>query len=615
MTREHSIAAAEREAEEAHAHHVAGRTAAAIAANLRALEHLAGIEGVTRLRVGCLSGLATAYRAAGDLRRSLEANERALRELGDAGDPRDQASLLINTGNVQKSLREAVAAERSYRRALALLDGLDGVELATATCLTNLGDLLGAEGRRAPAMEAFRRALHVCATVDGSELQQADVHAHIADLLVASGDARGAERAYVRALAAYECVEGTDWDQARCHADLGALRADLGDADLAEQNLTRAVRLYEPFESAGRRVSTACLMLADLQLARGDAAAADRSCRTAEHLWEQGRTTPVDHVQCALCRTAIALTTGDLAGAERALVWALRAERELDIPQLRANAYKELGLLCAAKGELAEGEEATRHALALFEAIEGTEFDQAGCLQNLGDILRRRRSTGHAQEALRRARELYLRLERPGDVARVDHDLALLLGSGVIHVPERDLIIMAPQQRVHEAVSLAVRAMAELDHRRYALRTERERGLWAANVAARSLGNALRLAAWTRDAQTVADLIAVSRTSGPAVMAAPFDPSAPSASAPLDAPDPASASAPDPASEEGGSAAARPTADEHVPALTAGTSSLVALGLDALFRRRPAPALEMPGGRIALGDHLGGEPRAVIRYR
>lgn len=47
---------------------------------------------------------------------------------------------------------------------------------------------------------------------------------------------------------------------------------------------------------------------------------------------------------------------------------------------------------------------------------------------------------------------------------------------------------------------------------------------------------------------------------------------------------------------------------------TADTTATIALGLSALFRRRPTPTLHMPGGRIALHDYTDNERSVAIRY-
>lgn len=267
----------------------------------------------------------------------------------------------------------------------------------------------------------------------------------------------------------------------------------------------------------------------------------------------------------------------------------------LNLVLVRAELHQEVGAFHGARGFMPQALNQYRQAAILFRGI-GRREKQAECLVatarlqlRLGDLAGADRSLHEAQGT------------EGAPTITVEHVFAQVRSAQAetAETPvEREALL-------RDGLRHAIKALLGLDEYRRDLRTEQKRLTWRREVAAPAARLAFTLAEKVGDPLAMADLITVSRLSG--ILELAGNDITASGPGPLDL-------HADPSAE--GSANREGIAGDGGGDLIAGSGSIIGLGLDALFRRRPVPPLRMPDGRLALGAFADGPPTPgeVIRY-
>ena len=178
----------------------------------------------------------------------------AIAESAPMEQPGEVGRGLTLLGNLYLGERSWAAAEREYRRALALLEhGDPSSEIDRTPILNNLGVALHSQGRHAEAEQVHRRALEIRERERGARhFSVAQSLVNLALVAVARGEWQEAEPLVSRAL---EIREETYGHEHPAIAEALSLRAETalarGDARAAESDLREALRIGEATQGPG----------------------------------------------------------------------------------------------------------------------------------------------------------------------------------------------------------------------------------------------------------------------------------------------------------------------------------------------------------------------------
>lgn len=539
-----------------------GKNAAAERALQRAFIGYGQLDGTSGDLAACFEILAGVHKRENRLREAVDALQQAIAAYEKVrGTEHRRYRCFTELGRLLEDHGHFLAAAGAYDRGLALCRLFEGTELEQAQCLHDIGFALRFSGLLSSAASALENALKLCRDLDTAQYLRATILLVLGSVRLDSGRISDAAVVYQEALDAFQHVEGSEAHQADCRVNLGIAYAHGGRLHDAEHEVLRALEQYEMLDG-----------------------------------------TAADQAKCLINISSFQLTTGRMAAARNSILRAidLYDSSEGHVRE-RAVSLMNLGLIHMRERRFASAIEAIRGALDLHSTLEHSERSRADCHTNLATSFLGMGNAFLAEIEYAHALRLFTQLGLEHESRKVEHNLALLREhqSQVSSGPKA-------QQLLREAVALAARSAVDVERSRVQFRTERERDAWIHEVGAPRIETAFRLAARTGDAVLIADLIALGRAAGILEIMRDVKGSRLAAGVPVPAIDPASSSLTQ------SSAPAR----EALPSLTAGATATTALGLDTLFRRRPLPALLMPGGRIALAEHSdpGDGPRPVIRY-
>jgi tetratricopeptide (TPR) repeat protein len=359
-----------------------------------------------------LTGLGEARRLGGDTGEDLVALfERALTIERTIHGPQSArvASALNYVGLAWKRVGRLDRAERAYRQALSIYDGLSHPSThRLALVLDNLGHLLRVQGSVDEAAALSERAVALARNVSGSpHIYLCQFLINYAKILMLGSRALDAERAALEAVRAAEPY-GPEHDFAvTAHATLSdVLESQDKWKESVEHRRAVVDALRRTAPDAGKAIA-AMHNLAHAQWNAGAGAEAVASWREA--LRAKERLTGVDDAETVIILHALALgleASGDLAGSEALL------RRELDARERLRPADDVNTLTCAgslanllyAKGDLAGAEPLRRRLVEAKERREdGSKTDLAVDLNNHALLLRKLGRFSEAAEYLRRA--------------------------------------------------------------------------------------------------------------------------------------------------------------------------------------------------------------------
>lgn len=294
--------------------------------------------------------------------------------------PRELAAHMNNAAGFLASAARFDAAERLYRRALALQERtLGGNHPATATTLNNLALLLKESGQYAEAEQLYRRAVRIDVDSSGDEsLQVATSTANLAVLLEAKGDFAAAESLYRRALEIKERLLGRRHpDTATGMNDLAVLLHQQGDLTRAERLYRRALQIRENVLGPRAPETATCMNgLAVLLKAKGDFAKAEKMLRRALVILEESL--GPEHPSTSAVVNSLGLLlekTGSRDEAEVLLRRAMANQAKLlgaNHPDTAA-ALNNLASILEAKGDLPAAREMYTRALAILDKALGPD--------------------------------------------------------------------------------------------------------------------------------------------------------------------------------------------------------------------------------------------------
>lgn len=428
-----------------------------------------------------------------------------------------------------------------------------------------------------------------------------------------------------------------------CCDSLATLLARTHRLNDAEPVAERAVSLLGQFDASRTQAASSLMHLGNIQRLRERFPAAERTYLRARAMVSQPTPETVD----MRARIANGLgncyrETGRWERAETVFREADDEARDADLPaDPRAHLSYGRGAALLMLDRDTDAEEHFADALALYQRIPGTPREQADCLIILGGLYRRHGDLDAAEHFIRLGSETLesaglhsamaalglaeigmARAMRDGSTERLWGVFSRLLESVssedetvVRHLPEflstlaRCLAAAASglpspdhdddrARLTAQASDYATSAFLELHRTRHTLATENDRGIWGDRIARPAASTAFELAAASHDAVVIADLIAISRSSG--ALEARSSPLRRDLMHRIPPTDPRIAQ--------------RDTDDRTSPGLVAGSATASLLGLDDLFRRRPAPALQMPSGRVALARFTSPPPARIVRF-
>lgn len=472
---------------------------------------------------------------------------------------RQDADAAFDSGVSEYSTGSFFAAEASFREALRLHETRAGSDADQADCLMNIGVVSTDLGMLDAAIIAHERALGLYSGCPNSEGDQADCLKNLGAAYAADAQFGKAEDAFRGSMRLYASASGpnTTDAEAGCWKNLGSVFAETGRLDQAAGAFEHALDIYRQRDG-----------------------------------------TDLDTVGCHVNLASVHAMAGHLHDAEAAYRDALTVYRRIEgTERQQARCEMNLGAVLAADDRLDDAVEALQRALTLYRDIEGTDIEQADCCRGIGAASAMSGRLDVAQSAFDTALEISTKLRRTQQKRSIEYSLAHLR----VQQSEAASAEDDADQLLREAAGFAARSAIDMDARRFQFSTERDRDSWMQEIAAPRIQLAFHLAARVNDAEVVADLIATSRAAGILALASV---EADAARVTVDG------------LLTGAPPVEVPLSEVAIPSLTAGATATTSLGLDTLFRRRPLPALRMPGGRIALEEHAdpGDDTRPVIRY-
>ncbi|HZU99080.1 MAG TPA: hypothetical protein VFF73_20400, partial [Planctomycetota bacterium] len=264
--------------------------------------------------------LALGLAAAGEAEDGLDELDGAIATMIAAGESRELASALRDRGSIQAALGQDDDARRSFERALAAFERLDGEESVGAACvLLERGKLACRAGELVIAAADLGRAERILEARCGErDLRTAAALAALGELRRVEGRTSDADQLLGRALEAIESARGRSSPEAR------AVRVELARVAHARGDEARATSLLAASQVGRRDLETA---LARVEVAR---ALRDRHDeRRAERLEADALAAAVPRRALLLAAFgSLSLAQGDPRAAERSLALALEQARE-----------------------------------------------------------------------------------------------------------------------------------------------------------------------------------------------------------------------------------------------------------------------------------------------
>lgn len=374
-----------------------------------------------------LRNWATQLELRSDWRRSAELFARAL-ALDGGAERLAAARSLQGLGRVFWRQGDLAAAERSYRRALALRERLAPVSLDVATTHSGLGAVAMSRGDLAAQEEHHLRALAIQEQLapGGAPVSQSLINLSILEKM--RGDLPKAEDYIRRALKIQEGLKPEGIDLARCLNNLGLILQARGDLVAAEEFLRRSLVLKNRLVPQSIEVATTLNNLGILAMDRRDLEAAEDYYQQALAVRERLSPGSLDVAATLNNLAIVAEARGDLAAAEQVQRRALAIRQEkapgsFDV----AVSLQNLGEISRERGDLAAAEDQFRQALALFERLSPEGPEIVLTWHGLGRVLRSRGDAVAAGEAFRRALAIQTKLAPKGSyvAARLLHDLGV----------------------------------------------------------------------------------------------------------------------------------------------------------------------------------------------
>jgi tetratricopeptide (TPR) repeat protein/DNA-binding XRE family transcriptional regulator len=338
---------------------------------------------------------------------ALTLHEAALKAARTGGDQLAEAEVLIDLGAMQTITDDYPGAIASLRLALNLYRGV-GQPLGEANALTDLGIVQRMSGDHAGAAVPLRQALELYRDL-GDRLGEAR---SLTDLGVAQNllaELPAAAASLTRALELYRGL-GNRNGQINALNYLGAVQRDAGDYHNAAASQREALALSRALGSLHGQAN-ALTALGATQSLDGDHRAAIASLEQSLELCRRLGHARSEAVALGYLGAA-QLAGQDHPAAGASLSRALELFRRIGDRAAQAEILNLLGDLALASADPARAR--SRHEEALALAVEvASPFDQAHALEGIGRCHLRDGRGDQATEFLRKALEIYQRIESP----------------------------------------------------------------------------------------------------------------------------------------------------------------------------------------------------------
>ena len=361
-------------------------------------------------------------------------------------------------------------AEPLCREALDVFEQGDDCGIDLGRCLMNLGIIEMERGRLPESISSFNRSLAVLGSLEGSGWDQALASINLGNAQRKYGRFADAEQSYRRALEMCDRIEGMRLDRVHAEQNLALVLMDQGKWEESEKLYAKALDEYAALGACAVDRARTTMNLAMTLFHQDRLEEAESRCRQALELLDESE------------------GSRSLAGG----VW-------LNL----ANTLRE-------QHRLADAENGYRRALREFDGGEGGVDNHALTVLNLAVTVADQNRYSDAfrlfAEARRRFTSLGLRFEM-GIVDREEAETRLRLAREADDPDERPRLL-------NRALTLAIGAAMDVDHRRFQFPDERSRITWIDRVARPSMDFALTIAAEANDAALISELIATWRTAG-----------------------------------------------------------------------------------------------------
>jgi tetratricopeptide (TPR) repeat protein len=209
----------------------------------RALKILQGL-GEHRKTALILNNMAIGFTNEGNLERGEQLYRQARSHFEQAGDKSNTAATVANIADILYLRGNLPAAEKGYRQAVEILASVDQGDPGYALC--RLADLALMQGR---VQDAHRLATQAIDSLRAKNFDTHEAISELGDVLEAEGNLSGARQQYQAALDVRQS-RGRALDVAESQASLGALALEEGHPDQAEAWLRSAIAECEK-EKAG----------------------------------------------------------------------------------------------------------------------------------------------------------------------------------------------------------------------------------------------------------------------------------------------------------------------------------------------------------------------------
>jgi eukaryotic-like serine/threonine-protein kinase len=296
-----------------------------------------------------LNNLAGIYFQMGDLARSAEAFQQAIKQFREIGNPEGVAAALSNLGGVRLSLGDLAAGKKYFEDAIPNYQAVEDHE-GVALTLNNLGDLSRQSGELDAAKIDYEKAMATAQQIDNKSAEGYVLYG-LGDVLYDRGDFAAARKSYEESLAMRKQL-GEKQAVAETEVELAQISIEEHDATAAENVLRRCREQFHQEQQADDELAASTELIYAL-LAQGKLADAQQEIQQAATL-EKRSQNPLSRMQFSVASARGVLASQRPQGAKETLEKLLREAREKGF----------LGVEFEARLALAELEKKSGHSAA-----------------------------------------------------------------------------------------------------------------------------------------------------------------------------------------------------------------------------------------------------------